>query len=159
MTAIFTPGSEGRSFQSSSDGSSMMCSACWAAACKLKRLHAPNRMSPNAPYLMRCSLNGLPVCQYEGDASAGERPALASGRAASARLRKISFAHQLLHDHLADLPAHILTDAGREPVMKAGIDAGKRHLVRVGPHIGPAMRHARSRRAGHGDLWNVGAAE
>ena len=31
ITAIFTPGSEGRSFQTSSDGSSMMCSACWAA--------------------------------------------------------------------------------------------------------------------------------
>src|SRR5712671_2083328 len=46
----------------------------------------------------------------------------------SARGRDGCGLQQVLHHVFADLASHILADAHREPVVKAGPDAGVRHL-------------------------------
>ena len=38
----------------------------------------------------------------------------------------------------SDLAPHILSNAGREPVVETRIDARHRHFVSIGPNIGPA---------------------
>src|SRR5947207_8029677 len=77
----------------------------------------------------------------------------------SSRFRDGRLLHEALHNIPADVPPHVLPDAGREPIVEAGINARQGDLVRVRPNVGPAMRDAGRSRAGHADFRNVRTAQ
>src|SRR5215510_5333404 len=158
MTAIFTPGSDGRSFHTSSEGSSMIWpSACWADACGANNTHASARL-PAVSFILRPPDRSF-RCE-QGAQRRGPRylrsPLGDAGSAGSCHVDRL---HEILHDMASDLAPHVLTDAGREPIVEAGIDACHRHFIGIGPDIGPAVRDARRRRACHRDLRNVRASQ
>src|SRR5882672_9196132 len=106
MTATFTPGSDGRSFQSSSEGSSMIWpSACWADACGPNNMQASAR--PAAVSFMLCPPDRSSGC--ESLPAAG--PAAGSlSDAVSTVSCQIDRLHEILHDLPSDLAPHVLTD-------------------------------------------------
>ena len=67
----------------------------------------------------------------------------------SASARNTRGLHHALHDDFADLKPHIRPDAGREPVMEPGPDAGVRDLVGKYTEVSPTMGNTGRGRAGH----------
>src|SRR5215510_3826730 len=153
MTAIFTPGSDGRSRHTSSEGSSMIWpSACWADACGPNSTHASARLA--AVSFMLLSSRSCRSSRRWGHGSRGP-----FGDAASAVSCHGDRLHEILHDMPSDLAPHVLTDTGREPIVEAGIDACQRHFIGIGPNIAPAVGDARRGRARHRDFRNVRASQ
>src|SRR6266850_5504910 len=148
MTAIFTPGSDGKSFHTSSEGSSMMCpSLCCANACGPNNAHARTRLVA-ASFILR------PPDRSSEKPAAG--PAAGSlSEAVSAVSCHVNRLHDILHHMPSDLATHILSDTGREPIVETGIDAGHRHFVGIGPNVAPAVGGAGRRRARHRDFRNI----
>src|SRR5215831_19434075 len=129
MTAIFTPGSEGRSFQVSSEGSSMMCApACCAIDRAPSNVHSPHA---RAKLVITCFIFLVLQCDWAFVVSAEYstlRFTTASKSVAAAgpymrqqRSATLVFCNWL-SAALSDLAAHVLTDARREPIVEAGIN-------------------------------------
>ena len=63
--------------------------------------------------------------------------------------------HHVFHDIFTDLASHIRADAGREPVVEPGPDAGVRISSAKTPRLGPTVHDAGRGRVGHRSLRDV----
>src|SRR5882762_6775643 len=162
MTAIFTPEREERSFQVSSEGSSIICSpACCAADWAPNNVHTAHARAKVAVIGFISSLSividsvtfraRIPTLPFPRQA-AWLQPSQSAGarrRPSSAAVNQIRFLEQVINDEPSNLAAHVLTDARREAIVKSRVDPRHCHLVRIRPDIGPAVSDARRRRTCH----------
>src|SRR5262245_64883941 len=73
----------------------------------------------------------------------------------SASVGELCGLHDAIHAKPADLPAHVVADARREPIVKPRQDARPRHFVRIGPQIGPTVGYPPRGGARHRNLRHV----